>query len=262
MRDNLSLRALNVRGGYGKSEVVHGISFSIDAGDVLCILGPNGCGKSTLLKLLQRLLPKSGGSVYYRNEDVDNMSRKRLAQCFSYIPQSSLMAFPYSALEMVTMARTSHLAIFETVKQKDVDVAMDCLERLKICDIASLRYNELSGGQRQLILIARALCQGACIMFMDEPTSSLDFANQQLINNAIKMIAGEGKIVVISTHSPSQPFEIASKALLLSGGRMAGFGSPDETLTADSLMAVYGMPMEVISVIDKNSEQRKICLSV
>lgn len=262
MRDELQLRVDGLRGGYGDREIIHGVSFTVDTGDVLCILGPNGCGKSTLLKLMLRIHPKTGGAVFYRSENVDSMSRRRLAQCFSYIPQSGLIAFPYTALEIVTMARTSHIAALGSPKEVDIETAMRCLLNLKLGDIAYAQFNELSGGQRQLILIARALCQGACIMFMDEPVSNLDFANQKLINDAVRMIADEGKIVVICTHSPSQPFEIANKALLLNNGNMAGFGATDEVITAEALTAVYRIPMEIVTVTDQNQKRRKICLDL
>ncbi|MCL1873003.1 MAG: ABC transporter ATP-binding protein [Clostridiales bacterium] len=260
--DNLELRVENICGGYGGREVVHGVSFGVEAGEALAILGPNGCGKSTLLRLLLRFLVKTKGKVYCRNINIDTMDRKKFARIFSYIPQSDRMQFPYTVLEMVTMARTCHINSLASPKKIDTKAALECLERLRISHLADSFYNLLSGGQRQLVLIARALCQGTCVLLMDEPTASLDFANQELIAAAIRLLTKKGKIVVFTTHSPSQPFALAHKVLLLDNGYQIGFGVPADILTNRSLESVYGLPMEVVSVTDRNSQQHKICLNL
>lgn len=258
----LDLVVDGLRGGYGNKEVLHGVSFAISAGDVLCLLGPNGCGKSTLLKLLLRFIPRMGGAVSCRGHNVDRLDRRQLARFFSYIPQTDQSMFPYTALEMVLMARSSYLGAFQSPKQSDVETAYACLEKLKLAHLADFPYNKMSGGQRQLVLIARALCQSTCILVMDEPTASLDFANQQLINDAINVLAAEGKIVLVSTHSPAQPFAIASQVLLLRQGETVGFGPPGQVLTDESLETVYGIPMQVVAITDRNQKQRRICLSL
>ncbi len=258
----LDLVVENLRGGYGKKEVVHDISFSVQSGDVLCLLGPNGCGKSTLLKLLLRFLPKMSGQVSCRGQNVDQMNRKVLARHFSYNPQSDQSHFPYTALEMVTMARSSYLGPLQSPKKEDVDFAYACLEKLHLRDLADFPYNKMSGGQRQLVLIARALCQSTCILVMDEPTANLDFANQQLINDAIHVLSREGKIVLVSTHSPAQPFAVGTQVLLMQSGHTLGFGPPEAVLTDDSLERVYGIPMEVVTVRDRNQQERRICLTL
>lgn len=259
---DLDLVVQGLRGGYGKLEVLHGISFSVSAGDVLCILGPNGCGKSTLLKLLLRFLPKTDGTVCCRGHNTDHLNRKKLARFFSYIPQTDQATFPYTALEMVMMARSSYLDTFQSPKKEDIDLAYACLEKLKLGHLADFPYNKMSGGQRQLVLIARALCQNTCILVMDEPTASLDFANQKLINDAIHVLGQEGKIVLVSTHSPAQPFAIATKVLLMQNGGAIGFGPPKEVLTDKKLEAVYGVPMEVVTVMDRNKREQNICLTL
>lgn len=258
----LDLVVENLRGGYGKKEVVHGVSFALHAGDVLCLLGPNGCGKSTLLKLLLRFIPRMAGSVTCRGHNVDHLDRRHLARYFSYIPQTDRSNFPYTALEMVMMARSSYFGTFRTPAQEDIALAYQSLEKMKLAHLADFPYNQMSGGQRQLVLIARALCQSTCILVMDEPTSSLDFANQQMINDAIRLLANEGKIVLVSTHSPAQPFAIASQALLLRQGETIAFGPPTQTLTDQRLEEVYGIPMQVVAITDRNQREQRICLSL
>jgi iron complex transport system ATP-binding protein len=258
----MQLQVENLVGGYGKNEILHGISFAIDKGDVLCILGPNGCGKSTLLKLLLRFMPKKSGNIFIQGQNTENMNRKTMAQCFSYIPQSDRMLFPYTILEMVTMGRSCHIGKWNTPSKNDMDLAYNALEKLRIPHMADKLYTMISGGERQLVLIARALCQDTKILIMDEPTASLDFSNQQLIMEAIEATVKEGKSVVLTTHSPSQPFTIASKVLLLSKGHTVGFGKPLDVLTNESLEMVYKIPMDIVKVIDRKQHERNICLPV
>mgnify|MGYP001260919831 CR=1 FL=1 len=256
------LRVENLIGGYGKREVVKNISFHVEKGDVLCILGPNGCGKSTLLKLLLRFIPKKSGRVFLQGQDMDQLHRKSIARIVSYIPQFDSMPFPYTVIEMVTMGRSCHLDRWKTPSKKDNRFAYESLEKLRISHLADKLYTQISGGERQLVLMARALCQDTRVLIMDEPTASLDFANQQLVMDAIATAVQEGKSIILTTHSPSQPFTIATKVLLLSQGSTVGFGKPLEVLTSESLERVYGIPMDIVTVSDRNQTNRNICLPV
>ena len=241
------LRVENLIGGYGKREVVKNISFHVEKGDVLCILGPNGCGKSTLLKLLLRFIPKKSGRIFLQGQDMDQLHRKSIARIVSYIPQFDSMPFPYTVIEMVTMGRSCHLDRWKTPSKKDNRFAYESLEKLRISHLADKLYTQISGGERQLVLMARALCQDTRVLIMDEPTASLDFANQQLVMDAIATAVQEGKSIILTTHSPSQPFTIATKVLLLSQGSTVGFGKPLEVLTSESLERVYGIPMDIVT---------------
>ncbi|MDD2216090.1 MAG: ABC transporter ATP-binding protein [Eubacteriales bacterium] len=256
------LQVIDLMGGYGKRTVLYGISFGLNPGDILCVLGPNGSGKTTLLKLLLRFIPKTNGQVLLEGKDTIIMNRTSLAKSFAYIPQSDRILFPYTVLEMVTLGRTCHIGQWKTPSKEDVDIAYQALKKVRIAHMADRIYTKLSGGERQLVLIARALCQNAGILIMDEPTSSLDFANQQLIMNAVDTSAKEGRIIILTTHSPSQPFTIATKALLLSKGRMVGFGDPYSVLTNQSLEDVYGIPMDILSITDRNQNCRTVCLPI
>jgi len=256
------LKVENLIGGYGSREVVNNISFSIEEGDVLCVLGPNGCGKSTLLKLILRFLPKKSGKILLQGLNIDKLDRKSMAHLVSYIPQSDYMPFPYTVIEMVTMGRSSRLGRWETPSKNDIDFAYGSLEKLRITHLADKLYTQISGGERQLVLMARALCQDTKILVMDEPTASLDFSNQQLIMDAIDTAVLEGRSVILTTHSPSQPFTIATKVLLLSKGETVGFGKPLDVLTSESLEDVYGIPMDIVAIEDRNSARRNICLPV
>ncbi len=256
------LKVENLTGGYGSREVVNNITFSIKEGDVLCVLGPNGCGKSTLLKLLFKFMPKKSGQVWIQNQNMEKLNRKTIAHLISYIPQSDYMPFPYTIIEMVTMGRSCHLDRWRGPSKKDIEFAYESLEKLRILHLADKHYTQISGGERQLVLMARALCQDTKILIMDEPTASLDFSNQQLIMDAISTAVNEKKSVILTTHSPSQPFTIATKVLLLSEGFSVGFGNPLEVLTNESLESVYGIPMDIVTIVDRNQTKRNICLPV
>ncbi len=256
------LQVENLKGGYGSREVVNNISFHVEEGDVLCVLGPNGCGKSTLLKLLLRFLPKKSGRIFVQGLNMDKLDRRAMAHLISYIPQSDYMPFPYTVLEMVTMGRSCRLGRWETPSRKDIDFAAESLDKLRIMHLADKLYTQISGGERQLVLMARALCQDTKILIMDEPTASLDFSNQQLIMDAINTAVVEGRSVILTTHSPSQPFTIATKVLLLSRGETVGFGRPLDVLTNKSLENVYGIPMDIVTIRDRNRAERNICLPV
>ena len=256
------LQAENISGGYGRRIICHDICFSVRDGEMLCVAGPNGSGKSTLFRLLLRFNPLSGGRVTLDGEDMAQMTPSQLAAALAYIPQTHNPVFAYSVLELVLMGRAGHFSAFSVPKAVDEERAMDCLERLRIAQFAQRNYMELSGGQRQLVLIARALAQEAQVLIMDEPASALDYANSQLILEAVNDLRMQGYAVIMSTHSMDTPLACADRMLLLKEGRVHFYGTPLETLTPDNLEAVYGLPMDVFPVVDRNGCTRHVCLPV
>lgn len=252
----------DVRGGYGRGDVVRGVSCSADQGEILCLLGPNGCGKTTLFRLLLGSLPLSGGSIRIGGRNTGNLSPRELANLIAYIPQYHAPVFSYTVLEVVLMGRASHFSSFEQPRAVDRESAFEALERVHALPLANEKYTALSGGQRQLVLIARAICQSARVFVMDEPSANLDYANHQLLMKVIRDLAGKGYCIVLSTHSPEHPFGIGNKVLLMKGGRVAGFGAPRQVITPRSLEMVYGIEMDVITAHDRYGAERTICLPV
>lgn len=181
-----------IYGGYGKGDIVKGVSCAADSGDILCLSGPNGCGKTTLFRLILGSLPLSSGRIVVDGKDTVTLSTKQLANLIAYIPQYHTPIFSYTVLEIVMMGRASHFSAFESPGQTDRDVAFSALEKVNATNLAAKKYTTLSGGQRQLVLIARAICQSAKIFVMDEPASNLDFANQQLLMEVIEDLAAKG----------------------------------------------------------------------
>ena len=256
------LEVQDVRGGYGHGDIVKGVSCQADKGEILCLVGPNGCGKTTLFRLLLGAIPATGGSICIDGQDTKALSPKERANLIAYIPQYHTPIFAYTVLEVVIMGRASHFSAFETPKETDRQAAFSALEKVNAVHLANRKYTSLSGGQRQLILIARAICQAAKVFVMDEPAANLDYANHQLLMEVIVDLAKKGYCVVMSTHSPEHPASIGHKVLLMRDGRVAGFGTPQQVITPEKLEAVYGIEMDVVTIRDRYGVKRTICLPV
>lgn len=255
------LAVKNIYGGYSpKKNIVHDISFNLDPGDVLCVLGPNGCGKTTLFKLLLSFLPKTAGRIIIDGEQADKKSCQELAKYMAYIPQAHEPAFNYRVIDMVLLGRSAHIAPFASPTGEDYALASQALSRLNIKHLAKREYTKLSGGERQLVLIARAICQQAQILVMDEPSANLDYANQHLVLQTILDLSKEGYGIILSTHSPDQPFRLANKVLLMKEGKTIGYGHPDDVLTSRTLNKVYDINIEVLQVKDSTKKSHSLCL--
>lgn len=239
------IEAVDLGIGYPGHAVGRHISLSLTPGEVLCLLGPNGSGKTTLFKTLLGLIPMQSGGVRVSGAPLSCLSRKELARTLAYVPQAHNAQFPYTVLDMVLMGRTAHLGMFAQPSEKDRHAARQALDKLGIADLADTEYTRISGGQRQLALIARALAQEAPAIVMDEPTASLDFGNQVLVLKEVSALASRGLGIVLSTHDPDHAFSIADRVLLLSGGGLIAQGTPADVLQPQRLHDVYGVSVEI-----------------
>jgi iron complex transport system ATP-binding protein len=239
------LRAEGLSIGYGGRVVAAGIDLALPAGAVTCLLGPNGVGKTTLFKTLLGLLPPLAGRVMLGDDDMAALARDAVARRIAYVPQSYNGAFAYTVLDLVVMGRTAHLGAFAAPTKADTAIAMAALERLGIAELAERDANRISGGQRQLALIARALAQQAGIIVMDEPTASLDLGNRVLVLDTVEALAGEGLAVLLSTHEPEQAFALADRVALLEPGQPFSTGEAMAMLTEERLSRLYGVPLAV-----------------
>uniref|UniRef100_UPI003B519082 ABC transporter ATP-binding protein n=1 Tax=Roseovarius indicus TaxID=540747 RepID=UPI003B519082 len=254
------LEARNLAIGYGATKIGTELALQVTGGDILCLLGPNGCGKTTLFRTLLGLLPALAGTVTLGGKPLAAQTRAEIARQVAYVPQAHAPPFPFEALEVVLMGRTARLGLFGQPGRQDRDCAFHALDQLGIADLAHRDYARLSGGQRQLVLIARALAQEAPLIVMDEPTASLDFGNQAQVLAHVAALAdgaaADGRGVIMSTHDPDQALALNARVLLMKDGRAFAEGPAEAVLTGDTLSAVYGIPVTV----ETTGSGRKVCL--
>ena len=233
----LEASALSV--GYPGRVVGSDLSLTLQAGEVLALLGPNGCGKTTLLKTLLGLQPALAGAVQLQGRALSAWPTVERARVLAYVPQGQASTFGFTALEMVLMGRTAHLGLMARPGAKDHAIAHQSLERLGIAHLAPRSVHRISGGERQLVLIARALAQQPQAVLLDEPTASLDFGNQGLVMRAIRTLADQGLAVLFTTHDPNQALRCADRALLMRDGRVLHSGAVAQVIEGSRLRELY-----------------------
>jgi iron complex transport system ATP-binding protein len=228
-----SAEGLGFRYGPAKEWILRDFACSVPGGEIMAVLGPNGCGKTTLLKLISGILKPSEGRLSRGGR-------------LGYVPQVSSPVFDYKVLDMVVMGRAGEIGLFSVPGKEDYRRAEEALSRLGAADLAGAGYASLSGGQRQLTLIARALASRPCGLVLDEPTSALDFKNQDVILSALRQLAGEGLAVVMTTHAPHHALHVADRVLVLERERRYLCGPPDEVMTSDRLRRLYGLELKTL----------------
>lgn len=250
----------DLHAGYDRTEIVHGVSFTVEDGEFTCIMGANGCGKTTTIKTILDILKPMGGSVTLDGEDVFAMSNARRAQCFAYIPQNHTPPFPFTVSDVVLLGRTPYIGQMAHIRDTDRVIAYQAMQQLSIEHLADATYTELSGGQQQLVLIARALAQQPKLLVMDEPTASLDFGNQQVVLSRIRHLADDGTSVLMITHDPGQAFFCADKVVLMERGKVLQTGAPDVLINETSLERLYGNKVCVSEITLPTGETTKVCV--
>jgi len=233
--------------GYGSKQILNEISFSIKAGTILSILGANGSGKSTLLKAMVGTLPYKG-DIFIEKRNVTQYNRKQRASLIAYVPQSSSIPFDFNVLEIVLMGRfhASSLGSLSYSKQDKEEVYL-ALKKVGIEDFQKRIFKNLSGGEQQLVLIARALVQKSKIIIMDEPVTGLDLGNQMRLLDLISTLANDGKIIIQTTHYPDHALRVSTDVLWLQKGNILAFGTPREVITPKRISDVYRVDSEFIT---------------
>ncbi len=234
--------------GYTNSTVLKNVSLAIGQGEIVTLLGPNGCGKSTLIKVALGMLKPACGRVSYNGAEVSSVGAKRLAREIAYVPQIHKSAFPYAVIDVALMGRIPHKAFFFRYSKKDMDIAYDALRRLSILHLADRPYTAISGGERQLAIIARALTQGAKTMIMDEPAAGLDYGNQLRLLEHIVELSREGYTFIKSTHSPEHALWIADRAVMIKNGAIMADGPCDDVINAENLFRLYNARVNVVKL--------------
>jgi len=242
----LSIEGL--RFAYHRHEVLRGVELSADAGQLVCVLGENGAGKTTLFRCLLGLLDGYAGQIRLDGDDTGRMTAREMALRIAYVPQAGAPAFNYTVFDTVLMGTNVLTPGLTTPGASQRDIAAQTLELLGIAELGSRGYAELSGGERQLVLIARALAQRSGVLVMDEPTASLDYGNQFRVMRQVKSLAEAGYLVLVSTHSPEQALRYADAVAVLRDGVVEASGAPGDVLTPAMIQRVYGVTAELHDV--------------
>ena len=256
----MKLSVVSLTGGYGNQKVLNGINFSAEEGEMVYVLGANGCGKTTLFNIIVGFKARTSGDVLSDGRDIDTLSRSDMAKQIAYIPQDHFPAFNYNVLDIVLMGRASHLPPFGKPGNEDIEIAKQTLRTLGIVELAGKGYMNISGGQRQLVLIARAMCQQAGVIVMDEPLQSLDFVNQAMVTQALGRLVAHQYTILMSTHTAVHSFDSNAKVLLMDKSGSAVFGGLEQILTKENIEAAYGLPVQTIIGEDERGGKHLLCL--
>lgn len=235
----LMLQVEDIHFNYGKNQILKNISFDVEEGLLCGLFGPNGCGKTTLFKCCMKFLKFHKGSVVMDGIDIKKHRIEDMAKVVAYVPQEHKPPFPYLVKEVVLMGRTPHLGGFFGVKRADKKKALDALELLDISHLGEQPYNQLSGGQRQMVLIARAIAQETKLIFLDEPTSALDFSNQMRIWTLLRKVAEQGITILACSHDPNHVTWFCDKVVVMNNNGIIGQGAPNHVITETILDEIY-----------------------
>jgi iron complex transport system ATP-binding protein len=225
-----------------------GLSLELPASTITAILGPNGSGKTTLLHLILGILAPEAGVILLAQRPRRHYTRRALGQLVGLVSQNEYLPFNFTVLEYVLLGRAPHLQLLQTPGEGDIEIACEVLAEIGLADLADRSIQSLSGGERQLVMVARALAQRPRILLLDEPTSHLDLANRERVLTTLAQQAAQGVTVVFTTHEPNQAASVASFVVLMREGRVLEAGPMDDVITADRLTATYGVPVEVVEV--------------
>jgi iron complex transport system ATP-binding protein len=237
-----------------------GVSIEVEQGERVGLIGPNGAGKTTLFRSLLGFLPLRGGRVRLAGRDLADWGRRELAQTVAYVPQAHTSPFPFTVTEVVLMGRTPHLGVAGSPGRGDLAVAEENMERLGIAQLADRSFSRISGGERQLVLIARALTQQPALLMMDEPTSNLDLGNQVRVLRQVRQLAAAGLGIVMISHTPDHAFSVATTAALLRRDGTLRVGPPEHVVTQADLAAAYGEDVLIVTSTAPDGSPVRSCV--
>lgn len=255
----MSIEIRNLSFAYGKHQVLHDINVDIPDATLVGVLGPNGVGKSTLFRCILGLNGGYEGTIKVNGKDMKKLSIRERAREISYIPQSHSSVYDYEVLDVVLMSTGTDLGMLSTPKKQHVMRAYEALERVGIERMAHRTYTQISGGEQQLVLIARAIAQEAKTIIMDEPTSALDYGNTMRVLSCVRQLAREGLSIVQSTHQPDHAFLYSDRTMVINHGRIHAYGSPKEVITEELVSELYGVEVEVNSLYD---DRVRVCVPI
>lgn len=253
----MGIKVKNLNFSYDTRPILKDVSFSAEYGQILSVLGPNGVGKSTLFRCMLGLIKPGSGEIKIEDKNINHMNAAELSREIAYIPQSHHPVFNFSVFDMVLMGTTSQTGSFSAPGKKQIEIADMALDKLGIGYLKDRGYSNISGGERQLALIARAIAQQAKILIMDEPSANLDFGNRIRVMKTIRQLSEDGYCVIQSTHDPDQAYLYSDRILALYRGNVLAWGTPEDTINNEFISRLYGVDVEVQSL---NGDSIRICV--
>jgi iron complex transport system ATP-binding protein len=244
---------------YANTEnIFEDINLTVSKGDVVCILGPNGCGKTTLIKCLNKLHDLNQGVVYIQGKNIKQINQREIAKNIGYIPQGHVPTFAFSVMDVVLMGRSPHLDFFESLGERDYQIAENAMKKFGIYDLRDKPYTTLSGGEQQLVFFARVIAQEPHMLILDEPTSHLDFGNQLKTLDVISKLAADGLSVIMTSHFPDHAFISSNKVAIMKDRNFMAIGTPEDVITRENMEKAYGIHVEVVDI----GYNRKVCVPI
>lgn len=259
------LEVNNLSFGYNQSDVLSNISFQVNRGEIFFLLGPNGCGKTTLLDCILGLLKLRRGSIQLQGNELNTRRPEMIARQMAYVPQSHEKTFPYTVKDIVLMGRAAYIGLFSSPSREDLMIVEEALTMVGILHLRDRRYTQLSGGEGQLVMIARALAQKTSLIVMDEPTAHLDFKHELVIMETIvELVRETGMSILMATHFPNHAFyfensKINTQVALMHKHKFLTAGRPSEILSEANLKSIYSVNTRVVSyAIDAQHELKQV----
>lgn len=258
----MNIKVNDLKCGYESKIILENINLKVNLGDSLTILGPNGVGKTTLFKTVLGLIPKMGGTIKVNEKDMDSYTRRDLAKLIAYVPQAHVPPFPFKVTDVVSMGRTPHISNFGSIGKDDMKITEEAMELVGIGYLKNDIYTEISGGERQMVLIARAIAQQSEFLILDEPTSNLDFGNQAKIMKIVNDLSKRGKGIIMTSHFPDHTFISSNKVLAIGRNGFFKVGTPDEVITSETLKTIYNIEVKVEKVSEGLPKETKVCVPI
>ena len=256
----MKLELKDAQCGYNPQAIVQkNVNFQVSTGEVCCMLGPNGAGKSTVFKSILGLLPLLGGSVTFNGENISSWKPAQLADAMAYVSQSHTPPFPYTVQDVVLLGCTNKIGALGKPSLEDYNLVENALENVGIYHLRDKVYTDISGGELQLVMIARALCQRPQLLVLDEPTAALDYGNAMRVISIIRNLAKKGFGVIMTTHNPDHAFMCDSQVVLLQKNAPAKCGRAIDIITARNMQAAYGINVRIVEFANEDGKIMRMC---
>lgn len=259
----MKLELQDVSCGYTDSKnVLEHVSFAVETGQICCLLGPNGVGKTTLFKTILKLMKPTAGRILLDGQDISGMSPSKLAGSMAYVSQYHVPPFPYVVKDVVLLGRIGSVRYFGQPSALDYEIAEQAMEDMGVRHLRDKLYTDISGGERQLVMIARALAQQPAFLVLDEPTASLDYGNMIRVIKKINSLREKSYGIIMTTHNPDQAFMCDAKVALLQRNGPVKFGDAVEVITMRNLKDAYNVDIRVVEFADKKGRRIRMCVPV